>query len=54
MGGSRACSTLRVTHLRAFVDGRWHATARRAHVVTRAWVAPASARAAWKAYQPTP
>ena len=51
-GPDRVCSTRRFTKLWQLTDGRWRATARHAHVVTREG-APAPADAS-RAYQPTP
>jgi hypothetical protein len=53
-GPDRACSTRRFTNLWQLEDGRWRATARHAHVVTREQGAPADADAPRRAYQPTP
>ena len=60
-GPDRVCSTRRFTNLWQLESGRWRATARHAHVVTREAAAlldaPASARAIAprrRAYQPTP
>ena len=53
----RVCSTRRFTNLWQLTDGRWRATARHAHVVTREAVGtlvPAGAGAPGRAYQPTP
>ena len=52
-GPDRVCSTRRFTNLWQLKDGRWRATARHAHVVTRGG-APASADAPLRDYQPTP
>ena len=53
-GPDRVCSTRRFTNLWQLEGGRWRATARHAHVVTREGGAPARAGApAWR-YQPTP
>ena len=54
-GPDRVCSTRRFTNLWQLTDGRWRATARHAHVVTResaGTLAPASVPG--RAYQPTP
>ena len=64
-GPDRVCSTRRFTNLWQLTDGRWRATARHAHVVTReggdtaaaARDAPVPATKAGpprRAYQPTP
>jgi hypothetical protein len=53
-GPDRACSTRRFTNLWQLEGGRWRATARHAHVVTREIGAPADADAPRRAYQPTP
>ena len=56
-GPDRVCSTRRFTNLWQLTDGRWRATARHAHVVTRegaGTLAPAGANAPGRAYQPTP
>ncbi len=59
-GPERICSTRRFTNLWQLEDGRWRATARHAHVVTREAAAladtpvPVPARAPRRAYQPTP
>ena len=52
-GPDRVCSTRRFTNLWQLKDGRWRATARHAHVVTREG-APASTDAPRRDYQPTP
>jgi hypothetical protein len=67
-GPDRVCTTRRFTNLWQLEDGRWRATARHAHVVTReggeakpppdarpaATPAPVRPGAARRAYQPTP
>ena len=56
-GPDRVCSTRRFTNLWQLTDGRWRATARHAHVVTRegaGTLAPVGANAPARAYQPTP
>jgi len=53
-GPDRACSTRRFTNLWQLEGGRWRATARHAHVVTREQGVPADADAPRRAYQPTP
>ena len=53
-GPDRVCSTRRFTNLWQLTDGRWRATARHAHVVTREGGAPTGADAPARAYQPTP
>ena len=51
-GPDRVCSTRRFTNLWQLEGGRWRATARHAHVVTREGGAPVDAPR--QAYQPTP
>ena len=57
-GPDRVCSTRRFTNLWQLEGGRWRATARHAHVVSREGGASADtwvpARAPRQAYQPTP
>ena len=60
-GPDRVCSTRRFTNLWQLKDGRWRATARHVHVVTREGggppptkVTPVPAGAPRRAYQPTP
>ena len=65
-GPDRVCTTRRFTNLWQLEDGRWRATARHAHVVTREGgdakpppeahpaVAPVRTGATRRAYQPTP
>jgi len=52
-GPDRVCSTRRFTNLWQLTDGRWRATARHAHVVTREG-AGQPAPSPDRAYQPTP
>ncbi len=57
-GPDRVCSTRRFTNLWQLEDGRWRATARHAHVVSREGGAIVETRvptsAPRRAYQPTP